>query len=172
MVYIYSSLLNQHHKMSKQNKMRKHTAIRAFEEFGVAGISFKKQNVQTVLNWKKKGHQLCVNLVADPENPFDKNAIKVLVSRAEPGFPEMWIGYVPKHLTNKIKPYLSQGSSTLSEIGPFSKGYYARVSFCKKKENDRPLSGTDRLNEFGMPIHSYEADNEEWGRIREILRGE
>ena len=103
-------------------------------EFEVAGISFKKQNVQTVLNWKKKGHQLCVNLVPDPENRFDENAIKVLVSRAEPGFPQMWIGYVPRDLTNKIKPYLSQGSSTLSEIGPFSAGYYARV-ICKKKEN-------------------------------------
>ena len=119
--------------------MSKHTAIsdkdswRGAFEFSVAGISFKKENVQTVLNWKKKGHQLCVNLAPDPENPFDENAIKVLVSPAAPGYPVM-IGYVPKDFTH-IKPYLSQGSSSLSEIGPFSKGYYARVRFCKKKEN-------------------------------------
>ncbi len=120
-------------------------------QFPVSGISFKKKNVRYILHLFSRDFDnagstrdrknidppfyslhsfrpLVVELVPEPKNKYDKNAIKVVVqgTDADGG---ICIGYVPKNLTNKIAPSLEMGNAFLLDIGVFSAGYYARINF-------------------------------------------
>lgn len=108
-------------------------------QFPVSGISFKKKNVRYILNLKNI--PLVAQLVPEPKNKYDKNAIKVVV-----GFEKkddvadceslpLCIGYVPRNMTQQIAPYLEQGKATLLDIGEFHAGYYARISFKFESES-------------------------------------
>lgn len=111
-------------------------------QFPVSGISFKKKNVQYILNLKNIHSPFQVELLPEPTNKYDKKAIKVIV-----GFENiqediysceslpLCIGYVPRNMTKHIAPHLEQGKATLLDIGEFHAGYYARVSFKFESES-------------------------------------
>ncbi len=133
-------------------------------QFPVSGISFKKKNVRYILHLFSRDFDnagstrdrknidppfyslhsfrpLVVELVPEPKNKYDKNAIKVVV-----GFENyhedmsceslpLCIGYVPRNMTQQIAPYLEQGKATLLDIGEFHAGYYARISFKFESES-------------------------------------
>lgn len=89
--------------------------------FDVAGISYRKANLKKLEEWlsysydqeeynetwyfKKTNSDYYtrnVKLVREPENEFDKNAIKVLVNNIH-------IGYVPKNIAKKMAKFIDCG---------------------------------------------------------------
>ena len=71
-----------------------------YHEFQVAGVSFKKEALSRVI---KKG-SVRFELMPEPDNGYDKNAIKVQVKRKSFLFGTKvdHIGYVPKDLAADI----------------------------------------------------------------------
>ena len=54
------------------------------EVISVAGTTYKRRGIENALHSRKS-----VKLVKEPDNPFDKNAIKVVISGED-------VGYIPR----------------------------------------------------------------------------
>ena len=77
-------------------------------EFYVAGVRFRK-------NWKDNLSKIeegdLLNLVAEPTNPYDPNAVQVFHN-------EVLLGYVPKKFSAEVASYLPNMKATAVEVSP------------------------------------------------------
>lgn len=93
--------------------------------FKVAGVTFEnRQETISLLTGKEP-----VRMVAEPENPFDGNAIAIIVSR---GGEIAHVGYVPRNLAAEFAPWLEGESidGRIAEVtGGFEKLDGSRASF-------------------------------------------
>lgn len=74
----------------------------------LSGVTFK--DAQKNIN-KFGGPGLCAyDLVREPDNPHDPNAIKVLL------FYDIFLGYVPKHIADVLAPLMDEGRNFAAEF--------------------------------------------------------
>ena len=98
------------------------------ENFKVAGISYRKANLRKIIEWleydyefdryednryltpiKSEYYTRNVVLEREPENEFDKNAIKVLVGKTH-------LGYVPKKIARKMAKLLDTNINYIADL--------------------------------------------------------
>ena len=98
------------------------------ENFRVAGISYRKANLRKIIEWleydyefdryedngyltpiKSEYYTRNVVLEREPENEFDKNAIKVLVGKTH-------LGYVPKKIARKMAKLLDTNINYIADL--------------------------------------------------------
>lgn len=98
------------------------------ENFMVAGISYRKANLRKIIEWleydyefdryednryltpiKSEYYTRNVVLEREPENEFDKNAIKVLVGKTH-------LGYVPKKIARKMAKLLDTNINYIADL--------------------------------------------------------
>ena len=98
------------------------------ENFMVAGTSYRKANLRKIIEWleydyefdryednryltpiKSEYYTRNVVLEREPENEFDKNAIKVLVGKTH-------LGYVPKKIARKMAKLLDTNINYIADL--------------------------------------------------------
>lgn len=98
------------------------------ENFMIAGISYRKANLRKIIEWleydyefdryedngyltpiKSEYYTRNVALEREPENEFDKNAIKVLVGKTH-------LGYVPKKIARKMAKLLDNNINYIADL--------------------------------------------------------
>ena len=93
-------------------------------EFKVVGVSFDNDNGinrQVLLATLKKTDG--IQLVREPRNLFDTNAVKVMSG-------EMQLGYVGKQYVTILAPMIDQGRkfmATISELDKYKGTYYCKI---------------------------------------------
>lgn len=76
-------------------------------EFEIAGMAYRKEAIASIMKKNRPGYsdfvyrvkEDYVELIPEPDNPYDKNAIAVYMNNVQ-------IGYVPTGLTESIRPYI------------------------------------------------------------------
>lgn len=48
-------------------------------------------------------------LIREPENPFDGNAVRVIIG-------DLYFGYLPKTIARKVAPYMDNGTHLIAEL--------------------------------------------------------
>lgn len=66
----------------------------------VAGVTFRQDNVQQAYEEYLKDEELVVDLVLDPDNEFNSDAVKVLINNIH-------VGYIPNRDLKKYYSYLN-----------------------------------------------------------------
>lgn len=66
----------------------------------VAGVTFRQDNVQQAYEEYLKDKELVVDLVPDPDNEFNSDAVKVLINNIH-------VGYIPNRDLKKYYSYLN-----------------------------------------------------------------
>jgi len=73
-----------------------------------------------------------VDLVPEPDNPYDKNAIKLTVR-------DMDVGYIPKEVNQNIQPYLEKGlKGRIRCLGNYQGTYWMRVDVLIRAKETSP----------------------------------
>lgn len=81
------------------------------ETVKAAGVTFnKRQNFLKALRSHKKRHPMKLVLVREPENEFDKNAVKIIAKYTLDGRNKtIMIGYIPKKVSSRLAPLMDRG---------------------------------------------------------------
>jgi len=74
----------------------------------LAGVTFK--DAQENINKYGIPNLIDCDLIREPENPSDPNAIKVVI------FGNRFMGYVPKHIAGSLAPMMDNGRSFVAEF--------------------------------------------------------
>jgi len=82
----------------------RHRVNHSMLEFHVAGTSFRKDSVVRAhdyyLRFRAEGQIMDALLIPEPENKYDKNAIRVMASPKVSVY--IFVGYVPKDRTKEV----------------------------------------------------------------------
>jgi len=80
-------------------------------EFFIAGVQFHQ--AKTVINELEEGTEL--ELIPDPENKYDPNAVEILYCSIESNVPTM-LGFVPKKFSPEVAAFLEIAESPICVI--------------------------------------------------------
>jgi len=69
--------------------------------FNVVGVTFRKTDLRQLIEMEVPEKNMAVSLVPEPDNPFDANAIKVVVNN-------LHVGFVPKEYQEHINELLAE----------------------------------------------------------------
>ena len=95
------------------------------DQIHVAGVMFEgRQRLIERLYWREQdGHKLPVDLLREPTNPYDENAVRVFVD-------SMMVGYIPAAFAKEMAPMIDAGrrydvGEVCIEKG--DRGFYVRL---------------------------------------------
>lgn len=111
--------------------------------FSVAGVTFdgRQQKIDDVARRIHDGEALSAQLIRQPDNRFDPNAIEVVIL-------DQQIGYVPKRLAARLAPMLDSGQTARVQSVEFYESYRGS-SGCRiqvqipSEDDDQPDSDPD-----------------------------
>lgn len=93
--------------------------------FNVAGVNFTQDTLKYLYGLERPERNMQVILEPDPKNPYDANAVKVLVEGDH-------IGFVPKDYTGHVKDLLDDDfKPMLFRLGEYKKKIHATIALWK-----------------------------------------
>ncbi|MBI4744922.1 MAG: single-stranded-DNA-specific exonuclease RecJ, partial [Actinobacteria bacterium] len=127
----------------------------------IVGVTFEER--QEVISILSPGMPL--SLIREPENPYDKNAIKVRDNYGQD------IGFLNARLAKQLAPYMDKGIKFEAEImnltGGIDKHYGINIQIRRKDKNEFPILNPGN-NKIRRDLRLLE-DDSLINRLREIL---